>query len=191
MVELSSGSIHIDGVDITKIPRQEIRSRINGVSQSPLLIKGSIRRNMDPNGSYAEKAIIEAIKSVGLYTKIQEKGGLDTDISEVFLSQGQQQLFCLARAILRPGKVLVLDEATSNVDAKTDEIMQRVIREKFCTHTILAVAHKLETILDYDKVVVLDAGRVVESGDPCTLLSTEGSYFSRLYASSMALAEEQ
>lgn len=104
MVELSSGSIHIDGVDITKIPRQEIRSRINGVSQSPLLIKGSIRRNMDPNGSYAEKAIIEAIKSVGLYTKIQEKGGLDTDISEVFLSQGQQQLFCLARAILGRGR---------------------------------------------------------------------------------------
>ncbi|GAQ10891.1 hypothetical protein ALT_8212 [Aspergillus lentulus] len=189
MVELSSGSIHIDGVDITKIPRQEIRSRINGVSQSPLLIKGTIRRNMDPEGSHSEKAIIEALKVVGLYTKIQEKGGLDTDISEVFLSQGQQQLFCLARAILRPGKVLVLDEATSNVDAKTDEIMQRVIREKFSTHTILAVAHKLETILDYDKVVVLDAGRVVESGDPCTLLSTESSYFSRLYASSMA--EEQ
>ncbi|GFF96656.1 metal resistance protein YCF1 [Aspergillus udagawae] len=189
MVELSSGSIHIDGVDITKIPRQEIRSRINGVSQSPLLIKGTIRRNMDPEGSHSEKAIIEALKTVGLYTKIQEKGGLDTDISEVFLSQGQQQLFCLARAILRPGKVLVLDEATSNVDAKTDEIMQRVIREKFSTHTILAVAHKLETILDYDKVVVLDAGRVVESGDPCTLLSTESSYFSRLYASSVA--EEQ
>ncbi|KAF4215006.1 hypothetical protein CNMCM8980_008885 [Aspergillus fumigatiaffinis] len=189
MVELSSGSIHIDGIDITKVPRQEIRSRINGVSQSPLMIKGSIRRNMDPEGSHPDKAMIEALKSVGLYTKIQEKGGLDTDISEVFLSQGQQQLFCLARAILRPGKVLVLDEATSNVDAKTDEIMQRVIREKFGTHTILAVAHKLETILDYDKVVVLDAGRVVESGDPCTLLSTDSSYFSRLYASSMA--EEQ
>ncbi|KAF7117581.1 hypothetical protein CNMCM5793_006633 [Aspergillus hiratsukae] len=186
MVELSSGSIHIDGVDITKIPRQEIRSRINGVSQSPLLIKGTIRRNMDPEGSHPEKAIIEGLKTVGLYTKIQEKGGLDTDISELFLSQGQQQLFCLARAILRPGNVLVLDEATSNVDAKTDEIMQRVIREKFSTHTILAVAHKLETILDYDKVVVLDAGRVIESGDPCTLLSTESSYFSRLYASSMA-----
>ncbi|EAW07798.1 putative ABC multidrug transporter [Aspergillus clavatus NRRL 1] len=185
MVELSGGSILIDDIDITRIPRQEIRSRINGVAQSPLLIKGTVRHNINPTASSSEKAIVEALKAVGLYAKVQEKGGLDIDIDEVFLSHGQQQLFCLARAILRPGKVLVLDEATSNVDSKTDEIMQRVIREKFGSHTILSVAHKLETILDFDKVVVLDAGRVVECGNPYSLLADEKTYFSRLYASAM------
>ncbi|PKY07569.1 multidrug resistance-associated protein [Aspergillus campestris IBT 28561] len=186
MLDLSTGSISIDGTDISKIPRQTVRSRLNGVSQSPLLMKGTVRRNADPTGSITDTDIWNAFKSVQLYSIVQEKGGLDADIDELFLSHGQKQLFCLARAILRSGKILVLDEATSNVDAKTDEILQRVIRGKFAAHTILAVAHKLDTILDYDTVVVLEAGRVVESGNPFDLLSSDESYFARLYASSVA-----
>lgn len=205
MVELVSGSIHIDDTDITQIPRQEIRSRINGVSQDPLLIKGSVRLNADPTERHSDKTILEALKSVQLLSTVKEKGGLDTEIENLFLSHGQKQLFCLARAILRPGNILVLDEATSkyvpisslpspygkktnppekSVDTKTDEIMQRIIREKFSTHTILTVAHKLDTILDYDRVLVLDGGRVIESGEPFELLASE-SHFSRLYASSV------
>ncbi|KAI9371210.1 P-loop containing nucleoside triphosphate hydrolase protein [Aspergillus egyptiacus] len=183
MIDLHSGSITIDDLDITKLPRQEIRARLNGVSQSSLLIKGSVRLNANPIGlsSVSDQAILDALKSVNLHAKILENGGLDADIDNLHLSHGQQQLFCLARAILRPGKILVLDEATSNVDTKTDEIMQRVIREKFSTHTILTVAHKLDSILDYDKVIVLEQGRITEVGVPYDLLAEEGSQFRKLY----------
>ncbi|OJK00394.1 hypothetical protein ASPACDRAFT_52107 [Aspergillus aculeatus ATCC 16872] len=191
MLDVSSGQILIDGLDITKLPRQEIRSRLNGVSQSPFLMKGSVRTNMDPTGSFSDQAISNALKSVGIYSQIQEKGNLDTDIDEIFLSHGQQQLFCLARAILRPGSILVLDEATSSVDAGTDHIMQRVIREKFSAHTIVTVAHKLDTILDYDKIIVMEAGRVVETGAPHELLASDKSHFSRLYASLSTDGEAQ
>ncbi|KAL4969112.1 putative ABC multidrug transporter [Aspergillus stella-maris] len=187
MLDLISGTIIIDGLDITQLPRQEIRARINGVSQSPLLIKGSVRLNANPSAigavgsAVSDQAILNALRTVDLHTKVIESGGLDTDIDDLHLSHGQQQLFCLARAILRPGNILVLDEATSNVDSKTDEIMQRVIREKFSSHTVLTIAHKLESILDYDKVIVLDNGRIVEAGVPYDLLVDDGSQFRKLY----------
>ncbi|KAL2826233.1 P-loop containing nucleoside triphosphate hydrolase protein [Aspergillus cavernicola] len=190
MVELNAGTITIDGLDIATIPRQEIRSRLNGVSQETVFIKGSVRLNADPTGCSSDRAIWDALKSVQLLTVVQEKGGLAANIEDLHLSHGQKQLFCLVRAILHPSKILVLDEATSNVDSKTDQTMQRIIREKFSNHTILAVAHKLDTILDYDKVVVLDAGQLIECEDPYTLL-TRDSAFSKLYANSLASEEEQ
>ncbi|KAJ5562000.1 hypothetical protein N7535_003537 [Penicillium sp. DV-2018c] len=189
MMELTSGTITVDGVDISSLPRREIRSRINGVSQDSLLFKGSVRLNVDPTGTCSDRDILSALKSVQLLPAIEEKGNLSTEIDEIHLSHGQKQLFCLARALLRPGNILILDEATSNIDTKTDEIMQRVIREKFCNHTIIAVAHKLDTILDFDRVVVLDAGRIVENGEPYALLTDAKSHFSRLYASAMATEE--
>ncbi|KAK4867830.1 hypothetical protein LT330_007489 [Penicillium expansum] len=189
MMELTSGIITVDGVDISRLPRREIRSRINGVSQDSLLFKGSVRLNADPTGNHTDRDILAALKSVQLLPAIQEKGNLDTDVDEIHLSHGQKQLFCLARALLRPGNILILDEATSNIDTKTDEIMQRVIREKFCNHTIIAVAHKLDTILDFDRIVVLDAGRIVENGEPYALLTEPKSHFSKLYASAMATEE--
>ncbi|KKK22299.1 hypothetical protein ARAM_005011 [Aspergillus rambellii] len=185
MIELRTGTITIDGIDLTTLPRQEIRSRLNGVSQSPLLIKGSVRQNLDPTGQNSDLAILNALKAVHLHAKVQhELGGLDIDVDDLHLSHGQKQLFCLARATLRPGNILVLDEATSNVDSKTDEIMQRIIREKFSSHTILTVTHKLDSILDYDKVIVLEAGRVLESGDPYELLMDATSHFTKLYNAS-------
>ncbi|KAL4924344.1 putative ABC multidrug transporter [Aspergillus undulatus] len=196
MIDLSSGTITIDGLDLTRLPRQEIRARLNGVSQSPLLIKGSVRLNANPtatstlgSSTASDKATLSALRAVNLHTKVLDNGGLDADIDDLHLSHGQKQLFCLARAILRPGNILVLDEATSNVDAKTDEIMQRVIREKFSSHTVLTVAHKLESILDYDKVIVLEEGRIVETGVPYDLLVEDGSQFRKLYYAGLRLDE--
>lgn len=200
-MEISGGSIVIDDLDISTIPREEIRLRLVGVPQDSYLLSGSVRLNVDPKKCTSDASIIEALKSVHLWTNIKEKGGLDIDIEKVFLSHGQKQLFCLARAMLRPSSILILDEATSrlvslsspdyltipkmsSVDAKTDQLMQKIIRERFSSHTIIAVAHKLDSILDYDKVVLLDEGKVMEFDTPYDLLAQPSSAFHKLYYSS-------
>jgi ATP-binding cassette, subfamily C (CFTR/MRP), member 1 len=113
MIEMTAGHITIDGIDISKIPRQEIRSKVVGVAQDAFLLKGSVRLNADPAGAQSDEAIVSALKSVQLLATVEEKGGLDADIDELFLSHGQKQLFSLARAMLRPSTILILDEATS------------------------------------------------------------------------------
>ncbi|RPA78129.1 putative ABC multidrug transporter [Ascobolus immersus RN42] len=180
MVELSSGSITIDGIDISTIPRQELRSRLIGVPQDAILLVGNVRLNADPHGTNTDESIEEALRSVTLWDIIVEKGGLDANVDDLHLSHGQRQLFCLARALLRPSKILILDEATSSVDARTDELMQRIIREKFSKHTILAVAHKLDTILDFDRIALLESGRLSEVDKPDVLLASP-SAFKALY----------
>ncbi|TVY85161.1 ABC transporter [Lachnellula suecica] len=190
MIDRTGGSITIDGIDIGTIPREELRSRIVGVPQDSYLLSGSVRLNADPKHITTDFAIVDALKRVQLWESIKEKGGLDTDIDKMFLSHGQRQLFCLARAMLRPSTILILDEATSSVDANTDEVMQRVIRERFASHTIIAVAHKLDTILDFDKIALLDGGALVEFDSPHELLLDPSSAFHKLYHSSHAGRDE-
>ncbi|KAI9691603.1 MAG: hypothetical protein M1822_007674 [Bathelium mastoideum] len=182
MIELSSGTIKIDGLDISTIPRQEIRSRLIGVPQDTYLMLGTVRFNADPTKLASDEDIIDALKSVQLWDLVHEKGGLDTEMDAQFLSHGQRQLFCLARAMLRPGTILALDEATSSVDAQTDALMQRVIRQRFAQHTVIAVAHRLDTIMDFDRVAVLDEGQLVEYDRPHALLARD-SKFKKLYES--------
>ncbi|PQE13970.1 hypothetical protein CJF30_00006789 [Rutstroemia sp. NJR-2017a BBW] len=183
MLELTpESSIVIDGIDLTTLPRQIVRSRLNGVPQDPFFLRGSVRTNADPYNQHSDTAIITALEKVHLWGLILAKGGLEADLDTEFFSHGQRQLFCLARAILREGKVVVLDEATSSVDPDTDKLMQKVIREEFAGCTIIAVAHRLNTILDFDRVVLLGKGEVVEIGKPDELLQRNGA-FRELYDS--------
>lgn len=190
MLDLSSGSIKIDAVPLDRVPRKTIRSRLIGLPQDAYLLPGSIRLNADPLQQSNDKAIIQALKEVQLWDIVVSKGDeskyahpLDVLVEDLHFSHGQRQLFCLARAMLRKdqGSIIVLDEATSSLDSHSDDHVQRLLRSKFASHTIIAVAHKLDTILDFDRVAVMDNGRLVECGEPYQLLEDENSWFSKLY----------
>ncbi|OCK85970.1 putative multidrug resistance protein [Lepidopterella palustris CBS 459.81] len=176
LLELDSGTIFIDGIDLRTIPREVIRTRMIAIPQDPFVLSSSVRTNADPAGAATDAAIISALDKVQLWDSIQARGGLDAQMKAQPLSQGQQQLFCLARAMLRESRILVLDEATSNVDQETDALMQRVIRKEFARHTIVTVAHRLDTIADADVVAVLSEGRLVEFGKPEELLAKQSRF---------------
>jgi ATP-binding cassette, subfamily C (CFTR/MRP), member 1 len=172
--------ILIDGLDLSTLSRNYIRTNLNAIPQDPYFVAGSIRLNLDPYSTSTDNLIISTLRKVHLLNTITSNGGLDVELDPDMLSHGQRQLFCLARAILRESKIVVLDEATSSVDRKTDELMQRIIREEFKGCTIIAVAHRLETILDFDRIAVLDRGRLIECESPEKLLAKE-SAFKELY----------
>ena len=177
LLDMESGSIMIDGVDLATVPREVIRSRLVAIPQDPFILSGSVRLNADPSATLADDLIINALSKVQLWDILNARGGLEADMNTQPLSQGQQQLFCLARALLRSGsRILVLDEATSSVDAETDQIVQRLIRDEFKDHTIITVAHRLDTIMDSDKVAVLEKGRLVEFESPRALLARPSAF---------------
>ncbi|KAL4446519.1 hypothetical protein ABPG74_001260 [Tetrahymena malaccensis] len=173
-------AIKIDGHKTKQLGLHTLRGGISMIPQIPFIFSGTILRNLDPLGEYNEEQIQEVIDEIGLSEKIQSlPKGLHTDMSnasEVF-SVGQKQLICLGRAILKKSKLLILDEATANVDMMTDDLIQRKIKERFLNSTVITVAHRLNTIADYDMVIVMDKGRVIESGDPYILLQQDSSYF--------------
>ena len=186
MVDTIDGEIIIDGENIAHISRYLVRQRLSCLTQDPLLFANTIRFNADPLGEHSDADIISALTRVGLWTAIQSKSEsedtpLDEKMDETFLSHGQRQLFCLARALLKESSVLILDEPTSSVDSQTDAQMQEVIRSEFKGRTIIMIAHRLSTLLDFDRIAVLDAGSLVEVGTPDDLLADEDSAFSRLY----------
>ncbi|KAJ4116110.1 hypothetical protein NW768_011082 [Fusarium equiseti] len=189
MVDIHGGRILVDGLDISTIPREEIRTRLIGVPQDAFLIEGSsVRVNTDPTGDLADATIEDALKAVDLWEIVAKKGGLDVPIEELHLSHGQKQLFCIARAIVRPSPIVILDEATSSVDAQVDELIQRLVRERFKDRTVLSVVHKLHSALDdFDMVAVLDAGELQEFGPPRELLSNgpQASAFASMYTNLM------
>lgn len=135
---------------------------------------------MDPLHACSDKVIEDALRKVELYHLVEGEGGLDATLTAELLSHGQGQLLCLARAMLRKGCILILDEATASVDVQTDSLMQRLIRSEFSTHTIIAVAHRLETITDFNAVAVMDRGHIIEYGPPMALLR-KGTAFKELY----------
>ncbi|KAF2811591.1 putative multidrug resistance protein [Mytilinidion resinicola] len=182
LLDLSSGNIIIDGVDISTIPRETLRTRLTCIPQDPFILPTTVRRNLDPS-STSEKSnpipdseLIAALERVHLWQPILTRGGLDAQMKTTPLSAGQQQLFCLARAMLRRTRILVLDEATSNVDQEMDQLVQAVLREEFRERgcTVIMVAHRLETIRDADVVVRMGEGKVVDVGTPEKILGEAG-----------------
>jgi ABC-type multidrug transport system fused ATPase/permease subunit/effector-binding domain-containing protein len=188
LVELESGgSITIDDVDVRSVSLQTLRRSVSIIPQDPVLFSGTLRYNLDATGKASTRnmwAAIEAASPELAALFRSTPAGLDTFISEggKNLSSGQRQLICLARALLRGSKILVMDEATSSVDSQTDAKVQQTIRREFVNKgvTVLTVAHRLNTILGYDKIAVFGAGELVEYGSPKELLSKRNGEFRRL-----------
>ncbi|KAF0639068.1 hypothetical protein FPSE5266_00902 [Fusarium pseudograminearum] len=186
MAEVVNGQITLDGEDISVIPRHLIRQRLSCLTQDPFVFGDSIRANLDPCNASSDDEIRNALERVGILSVIQAKIDsdrilLDEKMDENFLSHGQRQLFCLARALLKKSSLLILDEPTSSVDTQTDARMQEVIRTEFSECTIIMIAHRIDTLLDLDKVAVLDRGSLVEFGVPQELLTDAGGAFTKLY----------
>jgi len=184
LVELEKGSIWLDGQNIREVPLQRLRGAFSVIPQDPVLWSGSLAFNLDPESSADNESMLRAIAAVGLSKEIEDLGGLEGLIEArgSNLSLGQRQLLCVARGVLQRRPVVILDEATSSMDGVTDARIQATFKEQFVGRTLLVVAHRVSTILDADRIVVLEAGSVVESGCPKTLCADANSQFSRLAA---------
>ncbi|KAG1673329.1 Multidrug resistance-associated protein 4 [Nymphon striatum] len=178
-LEEPSGCLKIDGIDISKIGLHQLRKSISIIPQEPLLFKNTIRYNLDPFGSYSDAKLWSALESVELKSVVVHfPDQLDTTFTEGNnLSVGEQQLICLARAILKENKIIVLDEATSSVDVITDKIIQKTIRTKFKDFTVITIAHRIHTIIDADVIMVIDNGHIVEMGSPKNLIQNKDGHF--------------
>lgn len=187
VVELSSGQILIDGVDISKIGLEDLRSRLAIVPQEPLLFSGTLRFNLDPRNTHTDADIWLALEQTYMREHVaKQEGGLDSSVllNGENYSVGQRQLLCLTRALLRRSKIIVIDEATASIDLQTDALIQASLQLNFTTATLVAIAHRLNTVMDYDRILVLDGGRVVEFGEPQALLADRWSAFASLVAAS-------
>ncbi|CAK7350711.1 unnamed protein product [Dovyalis caffra] len=186
IVELQRGEITIDGCDIAKFGLTDLRKVLSIIPQSPVLFSGTVRFNLDPFSEHNDADLWEALERAHLKDAIRKNSfGLDAEVLEggENFSVGQRQLLSLARALLRRSKILVLDEATASVDVTTDALIQKTIIEEFRSCIMLIIAHRLNTIIDCDRILVLEAGQVLEHGTPEELLQNEGSAFSRMVQS--------
>ncbi|XP_053133014.1 multidrug resistance-associated protein 1-like [Hemicordylus capensis] len=179
--EAAEGEILIDGVNIAKIGLHDLRFKVTIIPQDPVLFSGSLRMNLDPFDQYSDEDVWTSLELAHLKTFVSTlPDKLNHECAEggENLSVGQRQLVCLARALLRKSKILVLDEATAAVDLETDDLIQSTIRTEFEGCTVLTIAHRLNTIMDYTRVIVLDKGEIVECGSPATLIQKKGIFYS-------------
>ncbi|XP_019430887.1 PREDICTED: ABC transporter C family member 2-like isoform X2 [Lupinus angustifolius] len=189
IVELERGRILIDDCDIAKFGLADLRKVLGIIPQSPVLFSGTVRFNLDPFNEHNDADLWEALERAHLKDVIRRNSlGLDAEVSEAGenFSVGQRQLLSLSRALLRRSKILVLDEATAAVDVRTDALIQKTIREEFKSCTMLIIAHRLNTIIDSDRIILLDGGKVLEYDTPEELLSNEDSAFSKMVRSTGA-----
>jgi len=176
LIELAEGQIVIDGVDISKIGLDKLRQSLAIIPQDPVLFSGSIRSNLDPFNYYTDDEVWNALEQVNMKHAIdvlpQKLDNRVVENGENF-SVGQRQLLCMARAILKHSKIMVLDEATAAIDNETDNIIQKTIRTAFKDCTLLTIAHRLATIMDSDRVMVVSGGLIAEFDKPSILLEKE------------------
>ncbi|PJF19609.1 ATP-binding cassette transporter YOR1 [Paramicrosporidium saccamoebae] len=189
IVEAAEGKIEIDGIDISTLELADLRRHLSIIPQDPVVFANSVRWNLDPTLSHTDQAMWDALERAHLREAIQHLGGLDALLQDggENLSVGQRQLLCLARAILQNNRILVLDEATANIDLATDALIQESIRRDFPGCTILTIAHRISTVIDYDRILVLERGKVVEFDPPANLLAKEDSLFAFLVRESNQL----
>ncbi|XP_038067816.1 ATP-binding cassette sub-family C member 9-like [Patiria miniata] len=183
IIEKTTGDIYIDGVNIDHVPLATLRQRLSIVPQDPTLFTGTVRFNLDPFDKCTEDAIWEALGIAQLKGTVANlPKGLDSEVSEggENFSVGQRQLFCLARAFLRKSRILIMDEATASIDKEMDAVLQDVLFTAFADKTVLTIAHRVSTILNYDTIIVLSEGKVAEWDSPKALLDKPDSIFSSL-----------
>uniref|UniRef100_A0A8C1ZHW8 ATP-binding cassette, sub-family C (CFTR/MRP), member 8 n=1 Tax=Cyprinus carpio TaxID=7962 RepID=A0A8C1ZHW8_CYPCA len=180
MVDTFEGRIIIDDIDIAKLPLQTLRSRFSIILQDPFLFSGTIRFNLDPEMKATDSMLWEALEIAQLKPVVKTlPGGLDAIIAEggENFSQGQRQLFCLARAFVRKSSILIMDEATASIDMATESILQKVVMTAFADRTVVTIAHRVHTILNADLVIVMKRGVILEFEKPEVLLNQEDSVF--------------
>uniref|UniRef100_A0A452SMH5 ATP binding cassette subfamily C member 11 n=1 Tax=Ursus americanus TaxID=9643 RepID=A0A452SMH5_URSAM len=183
LVEPAAGRILIDGVDICSISLEELRSKFSVVPQDPVLLSGTIRFNLDPFDRYTDEQIWDVLERTFLsISKLPQ--GLQAEVVESGrnFSVGERQLLCIARALLRNSKIILIDEATASIDIETDTLIQHTIREAFQGCTVLVIAHRITTVLDCDRILVMSNGKVVEFDRPEVLQQKPESLFAALLA---------
>ncbi|KAL3992643.1 protein tyrosine phosphatase type IVA [Sarotherodon galilaeus] len=187
LVEPAAGTILIDGVDIMSIGLQDLRSKLSVIPQDPVLFVGTVRYNLDPFNKYTDEEIWAALEKSYMKDSISKlEGKLEARVMEngENFSVGQRQLICMARALLRNSKIILLDEATASIDAETDALIQNTIQEAFRNSTMLTIAHRISTVMQADRILVMDNGQVAELDDPNTLKQKPFSLFSLLLTAS-------
>ncbi|XP_076227568.1 putative multidrug resistance-associated protein lethal(2)03659 isoform X2 [Nomia melanderi] len=185
------GEITIDDIATHTVALRDFRSKISIIPQTPVLFAGSLRRNLDPFDEYTDTVLWEALEEVELKETISEMAaGLNTKVAEEGsnFSVGQRQLLCLVRALIRNNKIMVLDEATANVDPQTDSLIQQTVRKKFMDCTVFTIAHRLNTVMDSDKIIVMDQGSLVEFDHPYVLLQKKGYFYDMVQKTGAAMA---
>jgi ABC-type multidrug transport system fused ATPase/permease subunit len=181
LLDVVEGTMTVDGVDTSKVPLRAFRKKFAVIPQTPTLFNVSLKENLDPFGEYEDSAIWDALDIVQMKGVIKGLGeGLDYMCSSGGgnFSVGQRQLLCLSRAILTKCKILIMDESAANVDPLTDVKLQEAVKKCFAGSTVLSIAHRLESVMEYDKVLVLGAGEILEYGAPSELLKDKhGSFY--------------
>jgi len=186
LTPIESGSILVDNVDINDVGVRKLRSQFSIIPQDPVIFLGTLRFNLDPDEKFEDNELWRILELVRLYDyAFSLPDQLYTEMVEggTNMSTGQRQLLCIARALLRGSKVLFLDEATAAIDPETDSILQETIKREFKDCTVMTIAHRLQTVLDYDKILVLSEGEVAEFDSPKNLLSNKESFFYKMVSS--------